>query len=238
MGVGGGIQGGETMSLNPSKGNMYDFVTHTWNTVKGACPHDCSYCYMKRWGTQKPVRFDAKELKTDLGDGNFIFVGSSCDMFANSIPHKWISETLLKCANNPQNSYLFQTKNPEMLAHFSDGFVRHSILCTTIETNRYYMDVMKDIPQPFERAFFFGRHLSAFQRFVTIEPIMDFDLELMVELIKTCNPEQVNIGADSGNNHLPEPPLEKVLELIDRLSGFTIVAKKRNLNRLTGAASE
>ena len=57
------------MALNKSAGNMYDFVTHTWNTVKGLCPHGCSYCYMKRWGTQNPVRFDAKELRTDLGKG-------------------------------------------------------------------------------------------------------------------------------------------------------------------------
>jgi hypothetical protein len=27
---------------------------------------------MKRWGKQKPVRFDKKELKTDLGKDNFI----------------------------------------------------------------------------------------------------------------------------------------------------------------------
>lgn len=25
------------MSLNKSKGNMYEWITHTWNTVKGEC---------------------------------------------------------------------------------------------------------------------------------------------------------------------------------------------------------
>ena len=59
------------MSLNKSTGNMYEFITHTWNTIKGECPHGCSYCYMKRWGKQQPVHFDEKELKTDLGIGNF-----------------------------------------------------------------------------------------------------------------------------------------------------------------------
>lgn len=73
------------MGLNTSKGNMYEFITHTWNTIKGECYHDCSYCYMKRFGKLNKVRFDAKELKTDLGTGNFIFVGSSCDMFAENI---------------------------------------------------------------------------------------------------------------------------------------------------------
>ena len=91
---------------------MYEFVTHTWNTIKGACPHDCSYCYMKRWGKQNPDRFDEKELKTDLGNGNFIFVGSSCDMFADDIPETWILRTLEHCFKY-NNRYLFQTKNPK-----------------------------------------------------------------------------------------------------------------------------
>ena len=52
---------------------MYNFITHTWNTIKGECPHGCSYCYMKRWGKQSSLHFDEKELKTDLGKNNFIF---------------------------------------------------------------------------------------------------------------------------------------------------------------------
>ena len=43
------------MRLRNSKGNMYEWVTHTWNTVKGECYHNCSYCYMKRWGKLNPV---------------------------------------------------------------------------------------------------------------------------------------------------------------------------------------
>ena len=84
------------MPLNKSTGNMYDFITHTWNTIKGECPHGCSYCYMKRWGKQPPLHFDEKELKTKLGIGNFIFIGSSCDMFAESIPENWVNQTITK----------------------------------------------------------------------------------------------------------------------------------------------
>lgn len=88
------------MALNwvkNKKSNMYQFIDATWNTVKGECFHDCSYCYMKRWGKLKPTRFDEKELKTDLGKDNFIFVGSSCDMFAEKIPNEWIEKTLEHC---------------------------------------------------------------------------------------------------------------------------------------------
>jgi len=53
-----------------------------------------------------------------------------------------------------------------------------------------------------------------------------------VEMIKTCGAIQVNVGADSGNHHLPEPPKEKILELISELKNFTKVHLKKNLKRL------
>jgi hypothetical protein len=219
------------MGLNPSKGNMYPWITHTWNTVKGACPHGCTYCYMRRFGEQKPVRFDAKELKTDLGEGNYIFVGSSCDMFAETIPNSWISDTLGKCRET-QNLFLFQSKNPERISVWGSALPEGSIVCTTIETNRFYDQIMHQSPMPEQRAFYMGEHLRAFRRFVTIEPIIDFDLGPLVELVKRCEPEQVNIGADSGGNHLPEPSAEKVLALINELQKFTTIARKTNLARL------
>lgn len=71
--------------------------------------------------------------------------------------------------------------------------------------------------------------LDDFDRYVTIEPIMDFDLPKLVELIKMCEPIQVNIGADSGNNNLPEP---SAIDLIEELKQFTTISKKNNLKRL------
>ena len=220
------------VSLNIANGNMYDFITHTWNTVKGKCPHGCSYCYMHRWGKQTPLHFDEKELKTDLGSGNFIFVGSSCDMFADDIPDDWIKKTLWKCAHNPLNQYLFQTKNPEHVKDFEELFGGLDwIVCTTIETSRWNIDIMGIAPDPFKRARYL-HELSGFRKFVTIEPIIDFELDSLIDIIRVCEPEQVNIGADSGNNHLPEPSADKVLSLIEALSKFTEVVQKKNLARL------
>jgi len=219
--------------LNKSNGNMYDWVTHTWNAIKGACPHDCSYCYMKRWGQLKPVRLDEKELETDLGKGNFIFVGSSCDMFAEDIPSEWIIKTLLHCENYNENGYLFQTKNPEAYSGYGVNIaaIEKFILCTTIETNRWYPNIMANCPTPEQRSASFSK-IPYNKKYITIEPIMDFDLYYMVNEIKSCNPIQVNIGADSGNNNLPEPSKEKILKLISELEKFTIVKQKKNLNRL------
>lgn len=221
------------MGLNKSNGNMYNWVTHTWNTVKGECPHGCTYCYMKRWGKQPPVRFDESELNTDLGSGNFIFVGSSCDLFAFGIPDEWITRTLTHCLKF-RNTFLFQTKNPErILSVLPNIFLRklHDVrICTTIETNRIYPEMAKSPPTDIRAEAMY--YLSYFKRYITIEPIMDFDLIPMVEIIKRCEAQQVNIGADSGNNHLQEPSKEKLLALIDELKKFTVIDQKRNLSRL------
>jgi DNA repair photolyase len=219
------------MGLNKSTGNMYEWVTHTWNAIKGQCPHDCSYCYMKRWGKLNPVRLDRKEFKTDLGSGNFIFVGSSCDIFAELLPGEWIAETICHCSKF-DNHYLFQSKNPMRFWPLLDKLPREIVsICTTIETNRWYPDIMRKSPKPESRAQSVGSN-TRWEKYVTIEPIMDFDLDELVNLIRMCDPIQVNIGADSGNNGLPEPDYKKVLELIDALKEFTTISKKRNLARL------
>jgi len=209
---------------------MYDFVTHTWNTVKGKCPHDCSYCYMKRWGHLKDVRFDESELKTDLGQGNFIFVGSSCDLFAQDLPYEWIIRTMEHCSKY-DNKYLFQSKNPKYFDATAIHGVDKFVLCTTLESNRTYPDIMMNTPDPVDRAIELGR-IPIEGKYITIEPIMDFDIGAFVSMIKFCNPQQVNIGADSGNHKLPEPPPEKIRELIDELEVFTTVNQKKNLKRL------
>ena len=218
------------MGLNKSKGDMYDWVTHTWNTIKGACPHDCSYCYMKRWGQLNPIRFDEGELNVDLGNGNFIFVGSSCDMFSGGINPKWVIKTLEHCANF-DNIYLFQSKNPKYFDLIPIYEVDKFKLCITLETNRVYPDIMKYSPEPIKRAIDFEK-IPIKEKYITIEPIMDFDVRSLLAMVKSCNPQQVNIGADSGNNNLPEPDKIKVMELIEELEQYTVVKQKKNLSRI------
>lgn len=217
------------MSLNKQSGNMYGFVTHTWNTVKGKCPHDCSYCYMKRF-PQSELHFDENELKTNLGRGNTIFVGSSCDMWADDIPADWIEKTLQHCINSESNAYLFQTKNPSLFNEYLKeyDFPQWTVLCITLETNR---KVKNNSPNPASRGIEFSL-VKHDKKMVTIEPIMDFDLHLFVDLISLIKPFQVNIGADTGNNHLPEPEDKKIIDLIIELSKFTEVHTKDNLKRL------
>jgi DNA repair photolyase len=199
------------------------------NFIKGKCPHDCEYCYMKIFPLGK-LKFDKHELNNDLGKGNFIFIGSSCDMFAETIPKEWIEMALEHCRKF-DNKYLFQSKNPDGIFAVKDLLPKNSVIGTTIETNRDYK--ISKAPSVLERALSLAEiRKVGFETMVTIEPIMDFDVEDMVEIIKTATPKWVNIGADSKNHNLPEPSKEKVLELIERLKEFTEIRKKNNLGRL------
>jgi len=216
--------------LNKVKGNMYSFCTHTWNAIKGKCSHDCSYCYMKRF-PQNPIRLDEKEFKTDLGKGNFIFVGSSTDMFAQDVPTEWIMKVLKHCDKYSENRYLFQTKNPQRFHKFISELPLNTILGTTIETNRQEeLDKIGKAPKVYDRQYWIT--LSSFQTMITIEPIMEFDLDVLVNWINDIGPEFVNIGADSQRHNLPEPSWKKIQSLIKELEKFTKVNLKDNLNRL------
>lgn len=217
--------------LNKQRGNMYNFCTHTWNAIKGKCPYDCEYCYMKVF-PQGELRFDEKELKTDLGRNNFIFVGSSCDMFAETIPKEWILKVLDYCNKFPENTYLFQTKNPKRYFEFINEFPPNCLFGTTIETNRQEeLDKISKAPKVTERQYWIGE-INFGKVFLTLEPIMDFDLEVLVNWLKDIDPHFVNIGADSKGHNLPEPSKEKILKLVEELNKFTEIKKKENLGRL------
>ena len=219
--------------LKKQKGNMYEFVTHMWGPIRGKCSHDCSYCYMKKWGEQPPLHIDEKDLETNLEEGNFIFVCHTCDMFAEDVPEIWIRQVLNR-TRRYNNKYLFQSKNSERMCNFVDAFPKDILLGTTIETNRDI--VQSKAPPVIDRVR--GLNILSFQygykTMVTIEPIFDFDVDELVDFIVSANPEWVNIGADSKGHKLPEPPKEKVKELIKALKEKTNVKLKRNLSRIYG----
>jgi protein gp37 len=179
-----------------------------------------------------------KDLQTDLGEGNFIFVGSSTDMWAADVPIDWIEHVFRFCNDAPGNTYLFQSKNPARYldAVFPESEFSNIIFGTTIETNRDYkqMDTAPfgPVPTTHDRAFALSYMFNA-KRMVTIEPIMDFDLIDLVYYIEIIKPEWVNIGADSKGHNLPEPSGYKVRDLITALQDKGIdVKQKSNLKRI------
>lgn len=221
--------------LKASKGNMYDFITHTFNPIIGICQHECGYCYVpKMCNKLKPVRLEANALKGSLEKDNFIFVGSGTDVFAQNVPSEWITEVLDYC-DKFDNKYLFQSKNPMRFMEFiTHPVFKKSVICTTIESNRHYAgSKAPTIEERVSAIEIIKSEYPTIEIYITIEPIMDFDLSELTDLIKRCTPVQVNIGADSKRSKLPEPTRNQILNLIDRLSQFTTVEEKKNLKRLT-----
>ena len=217
------------------KGNMYEFVDRTWNPLGGECPHRCSYCstnslkrfpLIRRKYSGAPC-IDLHAFEKMTWRNQRVFVVAQNDLFAEGVPDEIINLILERCRVFP-NDYFFQTKNPSRI----DGFMlpERATVCTTIETNRHYKEMMKDSPTPYVRSL--GMYCIDKPKHLTIEPIMDFDLIPFVEMIKTCNVEQVNIGADSKRNNLPEPSKEKIEALIKELEKFATVHIKSNLKRL------
>lgn len=244
------------MKLNLATGNMYDFIDYTGNAIKGNCPHDCKYCFMKMRGDLGNIRLDDKELTGKMIENKFIFIGDSIDMFAKEVPNEWIKQVLDYC-DCFNNKYLFQSKNPQKILDFINHSVfSKSVVCTTIESDIYYPFLMSSAPKiedrvvameqisnitivPYQQDLFDTTNLAPrnIETFVTIEPIMKFNLPRLVDYVKRCNPKQVNIGANSKEYRLisfreNEPSYNEVLELINELSKFTKVELKDNLKRL------
>jgi protein gp37 len=182
---------------------------------------------------KKPCYLEEKELTTNLGKGRTIFVGSMGDMWGPWIKMDWIGEVMNRIYDYPKNTYVFQSKNP---ARFSDWFITPRtdfILGTTIETDEYPKGFQTKAPPILERfKAMRDPQLIPFRKFVTIEPIMDFDLTSLVAIIKLIGPEFVTIGADSKGHNLVEPSWEKVQLLISNITKFTEIRQKTNLERL------
>jgi len=211
--------------LRESSGFMYKFVHYTWNPIKGECQHNCTYCYMKRYNEDigQPRLADG-EFRTNFGKGNSIFIGSSTDMFAENIPSEWIVRVLDFCLqrNNPEkpNTFLLQSKNPKRFLEFiHHPLMDHVVFGTTIETNRFYPEIMNKAPKIEDRVEAMEKIANqGFRTMVTAEPLMQFDHTDMVSIIKRCQPRLVAIGRNTRRDIiLPEPTSEEVLLLVDGL---------------------
>lgn len=218
---------------------MYKWITHMHTHLGGECPHKCRYCYVfsRRFGRPKKytgeVRLIEEEFRERYGSGKSIFIEHCSDLFADGVAKEYIERILEHCRRYPDNKYVFQTKNPERAFLFRSSFPPKYWMGTTIESNRPYIDITS---APLPDARFKG--ISKFaglgvKTFITIEPVLDFDVDVFADEIIKANPWFVNIGADSKGWKLPEPNLSKIKELLNRLRGAKIIVReKNNLHRI------
>lgn len=230
------------MSLIKANGNMYPWVTHMHSHLRGACPHACPYCYATKGRAQRfaqgPLTFKHEELRVGYGSighvPKTIFIEHTHDIGANAVKPEWVLAILEHCCGTPYNTYVFQTRNPLAFEfYYGNSLPDACMIGTTIETNRLTPGWA---PQPLYRA----KGLSNFKlvdavktTFLTIEPVLDFDVDGMLELIGIARPGFINIGADSKRCGLEEPSADKVIALIDGIKKMRIeIRQKTNLARL------
>jgi protein gp37 len=165
-----------------------------------------------------------------LGEGRVIFIGHMSDMWASNIYSDQILSVLDWCKKY-ENQYVFQSKNPDRITGW--GLPRDSIVGTTIESDLAGVGISQ-APGPIARVEALSKiSFSGFITFITIEPILDFNLNSFLALIGTANPDFVNIGADSKGSGLDEPSADKVKALIQGIQNRGIeIRTKHNLARL------
>ena len=228
------------LALNKRTGNMYELVTHTWNPIKGICYHQCKYCYMRhllRETFQRPPVLVEGEFSRNLNEAKVLFVGSSIDMFAKDIPDEWIMRVLDHCANfnedKPEGGhivFLLQSKDPARIIKFAHHpIMAHAVVATTLETNRYDSNIMGNSPKIIGRASAMEQIADmGIYTMVTAEPLMDFDLDEFLDIIRCCNPQRVSIGKNTAKDYrVPEPDPKKVQDLVTSLRTFTRVEIKK-----------
>jgi DNA repair photolyase len=231
------------MSMTKSTGNMYPWTTHTHTHLAGKCSHGCSYCYVqameRRYNSGRyagDLRLIEKEFDVNYGSGKTIFIEHCNDLFADKVHGGWIGRIIDHCNKWPDNTYVFQTKNPDRYMPWVEVMPPKRLLGCTIETNdwRRLNTIAPDAPEPISRAYAMWKLSNEGERtFITVEPIIDCDPDTLAKWITHIKPEFVNIGADSKGGNLPEPSATDVRKLIRLITEAGIeIREKRNLDRL------
>jgi protein gp37 len=226
------------MSMTKAAGNMYEWVTHVHSHLRGQCLHRCPYCYVqsidKRFGSrahQGPVRIDERALRVRYGPGKTIFVEHAGDLFAEGVPEEFISRILGHCSQWPENTYVFQTKNPETMLRWRHAIPPRRVLGVTVESDTEHVG---NTPTPLKRMFYAWLLGTLNEKtFITVEPVLRFSSEFADDLAHAA-PSWINIGADSKRTPgLKQPTLSEVWDLVNDLRRLGVeVREKDNLKYL------
>jgi len=226
---------------------MYKEARKTWNPIVG-CRFDCKYCHpsFRRQAKRLKQRCEKHytyephphpEILTKplprTKEGEFIFTCDLGDWAWFRI--EWRRAVLKRIRELPDRTFLIQSKDPACFQF--DDFPDNVILGTTIETNRD--EIIRQIskaPPPIGRIHAMTK-LNHPRKMITIEPILDFDFDVLYSWIMILKPWRIYVGYDSHpkENRLPEPSLSKTKLLIKSLAWALDRIKVKDEEIVTGA---
>lgn len=218
---------------------MFPFINKTWNPLGGNCGYGCVYCWARalcgRLGMKKyrgKPSLDSP-FRVKFKPGDFVFVQDMTDLFHPSVPDAFIDCVLGYMYREPAVRFLLLTKNPERMKKFL--FPENVVLGATVESNGWtvkrgsFYQKYSSAPDPSERidALYDLCSMGYENLFVSVEPIMDFDLEIFLGGLQTTFARTIAVGYDNYRNMLPEPSLEKTRQLINGLqkSNVKVIVK-------------
>lgn len=234
----------ELSSTNvPAVSNMYADAK-TWSPFKG-CKFDCIYCvpsFQKQAKRQMHNCMDCynyiphfhQDRLSKIPSSKIVFVCGNADIsFADSAQLTQIIDAINDYNRKhpfADKTFYMQSKSPSCLEPFLGKLPKNVIILTTLETNRDNgYDKISKAPVPSERY----RQLLALKyprKVVTIEPLLDFDVEVFAEWIQNIKPEYVWLGFNSKDKPiLPEPSPDKVKAFADILIKQGIPVKGKHL---------
>ncbi len=138
-----------------------------------------------------------------------IFVCSMADLFGSWVPDSWIIDVMNSCFKNPDNNYLFLTKNPK---RYKEHYIPRDFVTLWFGTT---ITRKTEINRVYEMAFFRNK-------FVSIEPIME-DLELKYGSRFFLCTDWVIIGAETGRRK------DKVVPKREWIENIVNVCRKSNI---------
>ncbi len=215
----------------------------TWNPFRG-CRFDCTYCgptFKRQAKRQKQncvqcydysPHYHEERLKT-IPSEEIVFVCGNGDIsFCEPAFTRRIIEQIKRHHSRTPKTFYLQSKRPAYFAQFTSEFPDNVILLTTLETNRDKPAVSK-APVPSERYRQF-KALDYPRKVVTIEPVMDFDLDVFTGWIRDLGVEYVWLGLNSHPEALalPEPSPEKLKEFTGLLAKAGIEIRSKKLRGL------
>ena len=227
----------------PRKKNMYNLSVKQWNPFAG-CKHGCIYCktsfqrQLKRWAKKNcqhcfefkphphPERLNQSLPRTQ--EGQFIFTLASGDVAF--CPTSYLKRIAERIEGEAHKTFLIQTKNPKTLNRIN--WSHNVILGITLETNRddIYGGIAPNAPKPTQRYTDFLK-VKHPHKMVTIEPIIDFDPDVMLEWMVEIDPCIIWIGYDSGKSCLPEPERDKVEVFISAMEDRNLAVFKKKMRK-------